>query len=843
MLDRTRVTSFVYSGAFAVSLCAQVMAGDHAPLAGESPLPRVWSSSDETGLLSPRLAVDNNDNTRWSSAFADNQWLVIDLHEPRRIGSIAIRWNTAAAAKFSIETSMNGADYTPATAPDLSAEEGLRDAPLLAPVTARFIKIRLEKRNTEWGFSIHEIMLNGEPIAREDLPTPPADAIYRDQSAPPAARAEDALARMSLREKIRMLSGDAMFYFPANDRLGLRRLFFADASMGLRLPDSTAFPSFVSLAATFDPDLAARYGDAVAEECRAKGVDVLLGPGVNLYRVPQGGRNFEYLGEDPHLAAEMVVPYIKAVQDRGVMATVKHFVANNHEWNRKASNSVVDEATLRTLYFPAFKAAIQEADVGAVMTAYNLLNGEYAAQHRGLVQGVLRDEWGFDGLVMTDWWSVYDPLRVIRSGTSLEMPHADYLHEPAVLELLAGGQITTADIDRMVGSSLAAFFEFGFYDREQTDPDALGFGGWHDEVSRETARKGMVLLKNEAGFLPLDREAVGSIVLLGTNTRETETSGYGAARVEPTDPVSILASVRDAAGAGVEIRQFDDATPAAVTAMRDADAVFVSFSTREREANDRAFGLPEPTLALIEAATDASERVGVLVTAGSGVDMSPFIDDAEAVLMAWFAGNAGNAAVGEVLFGATNPSGKLPFTIERTWADSPAYGRFLPEDASFNDQPIWGRERSIFDVVYDEGTRSGYRHFDTSESEPLFPFGHGLSYTTFAYDDLKISQSDGSLIEIETTVTNTGDRAGDEIVQCYAGLDPIPTIRGTAMPIRMLKGFKRVSLEPGETRSVRFELDTSAIYPDQPRGHEITIAVGSSSGDLPISGRWSPGRE
>jgi len=806
----------------------------HAEIVGagpeSAPLPRVWSSSNENGMLLPQLAVDGNPNTRWGSSFSDNQWLIIDLGEPRVVRSLAIHWNTAAASKFSVSVSLDGVGYEPATKGDVSAGEGLHEVALERTVRARFLKLDLRERTTGWGFSIHEILVNGKPLSHEDLPAPPADALYRDPSADPAARAADAVARMSLREKIRMLSGDEMFYFPANERLGLERLFFADASMGLRLPESTAFPSFVSLAATFDRDLAARYGDAVAEECRAKGVHVLLGPGVNLYRVPQNGRNFEYLGEDPYLASAMVVPYIRAVQDRGVMATVKHFVANNHEWHRKASNSVVDDLTLETLYFPAFKAAVQEAEVGAVMTAYNLVNGEWAAQNRELVQGVLRDEWGFDGLVMTDWWSVYDPMRVIRAGVDLEMPHADYLHEPAVRRLIDAGLVGEDEIDRMVEHTLGRFFRFGFYDRDQTDPDALGFGGWHDEVSLETARKGMVLLRNESGFLPLDPDETRRVVLLGSNARETETSGYGAARVEPTDPVSILQSVRAVAGEAVEVLQFDDATPEAVRAMETADAVFVTFSTREREANDRDFELPDDDLAMIRAATDASDRVGVIVTSGSGVDLSPFIDDTRAILFAFFAGNTGNTAVGEILFGAVNPSGRLPFTIERAWEDSPAYGRFLPPDASFNDQPIWGLERAVFDVVYEEGTLSGYRHFDATGTEPLFPFGHGLSYTTFEYAPPRVIQSEGPVIEVEVTVTNAGDRAGDEVVQLYAGYEPVPE----GMPVRMLRGFERVSLEPGESKTVLFALDRDAIMPT-PAGSKpqaVTIGVGGSSRSL-----------
>jgi beta-glucosidase len=426
---------------------------------------------------------------------------------------------------------------------------------------------------------------------------------------------------------------------------------------------------------------------------------------------------------------------------------------------------------------------------------------------------------------------------VIRSGTNLEMPHADYLNEPAVAELLAGGQISEAEIDRMVRGTLASFFRFGFYDREQADPDALGFGGWHDEVSLETARKGMVLLRNEDRFLPLDPDARSTVVLLGVNTRETESGGYGAARVEPTDPVSILDSVRGAAGPGVEVLQFDEATPEAVAAMRSADAVFVSFSTREREANDRDFELPGGTLALIKSATDASDRVGVVVTAGSGVDLSPFVADTRAVLFAFFGGNVGTTAVGEILFGRTNPSGKLPFTIERSWDESPAYGRFLPEDASFNDEPIWGRERAIFDVVYDEGVYSGYRHFHGSDAEPLFPFGHGLSYTSFSLSGLSLSglemgaESDGS-VEASVRVENLGDRAGAEVVQVYTETD----IGAGRPPLLQLAGFRRLELAPGESRVVSLRVGLPAS------GTVRRILAGNSSGDLPLSAPFADDR-
>jgi beta-glucosidase len=825
---------------FVVCACSVASLGGMIP-PDSKPLPRAWASSLENDLLRADLVADGNTNSRWSSAFADHQWLVIDLHEERRFEAMTVHWNTAGAARYSIEASSDGIEYRTIFERERVIEGDTEQIALASPVSARFLRFMLHERSTGWGFSIQEILLDGRSLAEEDLPTPPPDAVYRDADRPARERAADAVSRMSLREKIHMLSGRDMFYFPENTRLGLRRIFFADASMGLRLPGSTAFPALIGLAATFDPELAMRYGDAVGEESRSKGVHVLLGPGVNLYRVPQGGRNFEYLGEDPFLASRLVVPYIRGVQERGVMATIKHYVANNHEWHRKASNSVVDERTLRELYMPAFEAAIREADVAAVMTAYNLINGEYAAQNPALVKDILRDEWGFDGLVMTDWWSVFDSLKVIKSGVGLEMPHGDYLHEPVIRDLLAAGLVSTDEIDEMVESNLRPFFEYGFYDRDQTNPDALGFGGWHNDVSLETARGGMVLARNEGGFLPIDPDRPARVVLLGKNARETETSGYGAARVEPTNPISILDSFRDAAGQGVIIDQFDDMTAAARDAVRRADAVFVSVSTREREANDRAFELDQTQRDLIESALAQSDKVAVLVTAGSGIDMGPWVDRTRAVLMAWFGGNVGNQAVGEIVFGRINPSGKMPFSLERRWEDAAAYGHFLPHDATFNDEPIWGRERAIFPVVYEEGLFMGYRHFDQAGIEPLFAFGHGLSYTDFTFEDLVIERGPaGSAhpLVVRCIVRNVGARAGAEVAQLYIGQADASVQR----PVRELKGFEKVSLEPGQATTVEFavtERDLSYFDTNSRSWRfepgRFMVYVGSSSRVLPLS--------
>lgn len=807
---------------------------------GEARMPRISVSSVETENLRPELIADGDTSTRWSSAFEDNQWIVVDLREPVEVRSLTIAWNTAAAARYTIETSLNGADFEAIETRVGDPSEQREVIEFKEPVYARAIRLMLHERTTGWGFSIHEMLINGVSLAAEDLPEPPADALYRDASQSADVRARDAVARMSLREKIRMLSGEEMFYFSGNERLGLDRIFMADASMGLRLPNSTAFPAFVGLASTFDPELAHRYGAAVAEECRAKGVHVLLGPGVNLYRQPQGGRNFEYLGEDPHLASRMVVEYIKAVEARGVMATVKHFAVNNHEWHRKASNSVVDERTLRELYFPAFEAAIKEAGVGAVMTAYNLVNGEYAAQHPWLINGVLRDEWGFEGLVMTDWWSVYDPMKMIKSGVNLEMPHGDYLNVPAVTDLIASGLISESEIDRMVEGTIRAFFSYGFYDRDQADPNAIGFGGPHNYIAIETARKGMVLARNEADFLPLDRDSVKRVVVLGVNARETETSGYGAARVEPIEPVFVLDAIRQSAGADVEVLHFDTLTPEAHGEIEMADAVFVSVATREREANDRPFDLNPESIELIRGATSISDRVGVLLSVGSGVEMASWIDETQAVLLAWFAGNKGNIAVGEILFGDVNPSGKMPFSIERSWSDAAAYGNFLPHDATFNDQPIWGRERAIFPVEYEERLLMGYRHFDANNIEPLFGFGHGLSYTTFSFEGLEVrdvSTSGDPRFMVRCTVRNDGKRSGAEVAQLYIGQPG--HVEGA--PLRALAGFERVELDPGDSRVIEFEIGSAQLryFDESMSGWNVaagtfSISVGASSRDLPL---------
>lgn len=807
------------------------------------PYPRAWASSLENEALRADLVTDGNPESRWSSAFADSQWIVIDLVEPVEIRTLTIVWNTAAAASYTVMGSLDGAAFKPLAVREGTAAEGAEEIVLDAPATVRFLRLDLQERTTVWGFSIHEILVNGRSPSAEDLPEPPADAVYRDTSRSAEERAADAVARMSLREKVRMLGGEEMFYFPGNERLGLDRIFMADASMGLRLPRSTAFPAFVNLAATFNPELAARYGDAVGEECRAKGVHVLLGPGVNLYRVPQGGRNFEYLGEDPYLASRMVVPYIRAVQDRGVMATVKHFAANNHEWHRKVSNSVVDELTLRELYFPAFRAAVQEAEVGAVMTAYNLVNGEYAAQHPWLVNGVLRNEWGFGGLVMTDWWSTWDALKVIKSGVDLEMPNGITLDEPTITSLISSGLIEEAEIDRMVERTLAAFFRFGFYDRPQVDPDAIGFGGPHYEVAVETARQGIVLLRNEGGFLPVDAEAAPRIVLLGVNARETETSGHGAARVEPVDPVSILRAF-EVVGEGAVIEQFDSVDAAAREAITSADAVFVSVATSEREANDRDFELDAAQRGLIEDALALSDRVVVLVTSGSGIEMASWIEGTRAVIQAWYGGNVGAMALAEIVFGEVNPSGRLPYSLERRWEDAAAYGNFLPHDATFNDEPIWGRERPEFPVVYNERLLLGYRHFEANGIEPLFPFGHGLSYTTFAYDGLRVDSSmgDDAAAVVRLRVRNTGDRDGAEVVQVYVG----PEVRGKGRPVRELAGFRRVEIVAGGEASVEipirrqdlaeYDMDAAA-WVVRPGVYRVT--VGGSSGEAALSGSFA----
>ncbi len=602
--------------------------------------------------------------------------------------------------------------------------------------------------------------------------------------------------------------------------------------MGLRDPliDSTAFPASIALAATWSPERAYAYGEAVGEEFRAAAIDIVLGPGVNLYRVHECGRNFEYLGEDPLLAASVVVPYIRGVQSRGVGATVKHFVCNNTDWHRCVSNSVVDERTLRELYFVPFEAAVKDAAVMCLMTSYNLVNDEYAGESRRLITEVLAGDWGFSGLVMSDWGGLWNPASAITSGLHLEMPRAKAFDPSAIRTMVEEGVISQADIDDRASRVLELTLRLEEIQLEIPDTRCQKCEE-HAGIALEIAREGIVLLKNN-GVLPLTPEA-DAIAAVGPAAITTPTSGGGAAAVLAVDPVSIAEGII-AVSPRTRLLLAGEADEQSVLADADVALVCVGFNAeREREGCDRPFALPADQVELISAAARSARRTVVVVVAGGGVDMAGWADDVDAIVHLWYPGEIGARALAEIIFGEVNPSGKLPVSIERRPEDRSAAANYLPPGAALYDQPDYvSQDAARYDVRYAEGVFAGYRHLDALQIDPLFAFGHGLSYTSFAYSDLSVEPADDRLV-VRFTVANDGGRDGMETAQLY--VRP-PRTLADRVP-RRLAGFAKLRIAAGERTEYRVEVPARALACWESDGWRrpagmYTVEVGASSRDV-----------
>ncbi len=646
------------------------------------------------------------------------------------------------------------------------------------------------------------------------------------------ARAAGQLGSMTFEEKVDLLSGVENMYTKGVPRLGVRRLRMADASMGLRdeVIAATAFPASIALAATWSRDRARDYGAAVGEEFRTAGIDVVLGPGVNLYRVHECGRNFEYLGEDPWLAASLVVPYIRGVQEKGVAATVKHFVCNNTDWHRCVSNSIVDERTLRELYFLPFEAAVRDGHVLCMMTSYNLVNGEYAGESRRLLSDLVLDEWRFRGLIMSDWGGLWNPAPAVTSGLHLEMPEAKAFDAAAIRTMIEEGVIAQADVDSRALRVLELTARIEELQLEIPDP-SRGRIEEHAGVALEVAREGIVLLKNGEGVLPLEPGA--TIAAVGPAVDPTPTSGGGAAAVKPVDPVSIAEAVIAVCPDTCLLREADGGIDEALS-KADAALVCVGFNgEREREGCDRPYALPADQVALIRRAAATARRTIVVVVAGGGVEMSDWADDVDAILHLWYPGEIGARALAEILYGEVNPSGKLPISIERRPQDRASSPNYLPSGAELYEQPDYvSQDPPPYEVRYAEGVFAGYRHLDALEIEPLFAFGHGLSYTSYTYGHARV-EPDGERLVVTFTITNDGDRDGKETAQVYA---KPPASLADSVP-RRLVGFAKSLVRSGESVEYRVEIPPRALASwleggwSRPAGR-YTVEVGASSRDV-----------
>lgn len=687
----------------------------------------------------------------------------------------------------------------------------------------------------------------------QDLP------VYLDPTRPIEQRIEDALSRMTLREKIRVLHAQSKFSSAGVPRLGFPDFWTDDGPHGVR-PDvlwdewrqagqtndsCVAFPALTCLAASWNPEMARIYGESLGEEALYRGKDMILGPGVNICRTPLGGRNFEYMGEDPYLASRMVVPYIEGLQSKGVAACVKHYALNNDEEYRHQVNVTVDDRALYEIYLPAFKAAVTEAGTWGIMGAYNLYRGQHNCHNKRLINDILKQEWQFDGVVLSDWGGTHSTDEAVKNGLDMEFgtwtdglswgasnAYDNYYLARPYLEGIEEGRYTTQELDEKVRRVLRLFYRTTM-NRER--PVGFLCSDAHYAAAREIAGEGIVLLQNRGGVLPVDLGTARRILVVGENAIKPMTVGGGSSSLKVQREIAPLEGLRrrlEGTGITVDYQRgyvgdktseydgvkmevdLEEERPAgqliadAVAAARDADYVIVFGGLNKSDYQDceghdrREYALPYGQDALITALAEVNERVVYVNISGNAVAM-PWTDRVPAIVQGWFIGSEAGEALAEVLVGDVNPSGKLPFTWPASLDEVGAH--------RLGAYPgVWREGHELIDEEYKEGIYVGYRWADREQTKPTFAFGHGLSYTTFEYGeatvDRKTMKGDGKLT-VTVPVTNTGDRAGAEVVQLYIH----DAESSLPRPEKELKGFAKLFLAPGETRKATFTIDREAL--------------------------------
>jgi len=695
---------------------------------------------------------------------------------------------------------------------------------------------------------------------------------YLDAGQQIETRVEDLLSRLTLEEKISIVHADTPMSTPAIPRLGIPTRCFADGAHGVRQElgptwqpadrtddYATAMPVTLCLAATWNPELAGIEAEAIGQEARARGKDIMNAPGVNIMRAPLCGRNFEYMGEDPFLTSRMTVDYIHGEQSQDVAMCVKHFAVNSQEYQRHSYSAEVDERTLHEIYFPAFKAAVQEAGVWCVMGAYNKLRGQYCCENDYLLNKVLKGEWGFKGLVVSDWGGTHDTREAALNGLDIEMGSGiDYDHfyfAQPYLDALKNGELPMSGLDEKVRRSLRVMFATHVFDPGRTNGSLNTIA--HQMVARQVAEEGIVLLKNKSHLLPLDAAKIKSIAVIGENAVRLHCNSGGSSEVKALYEITPLEGILHRAGNNVnitfsqgyeanevaqsiqdgEVKLTFPPQPAnlmerAVAAARAADVVIYVGGLHhgpgfDDEGPDRTdLKLPYGQNELISRIVAANPKT-IVVLEGSVVEMESWLGRVPAVLEAWYPGMEGGNALARVLFGDVNPSGKLPCTFPKKLADTPT--------ATFGVEAYPGTNGM---VTYKEGMLVGYRWYDTKDIEPQFPFGYGLSYTTFKYSPLKLipgTDTNGPVVTVEFDITNTGRVSGAEVAQLYVHQEK----PGVPRPEKELKAFKKIFLKPGETRTVSITLARTAFayYSSKQKAWvseagSYMISAGSSSRDM-----------
>ena len=690
------------------------------------------------------------------------------------------------------------------------------------------------------------------------LPALAQTPVYLDTNKSVEERVKDALTRMTLEEKVAMIHAQSKFSSPGVPRLGIPEVWTTDGPHGIRpevlwdkwnqagwTNDSCiAFPALTCLSATWNPEMSYLYGKSIGEEARYRKKDILLGPGVNICRTPLNGRNFEYMGEDPYLSSIMVVPYIKGVQENGVAACVKHYALNNQEFKRHTTNVHLTDRALYEIYLPAFKAAVQEGKAWSIMGAYNLYKGQHACHNQYLLNDILKGEWGFDGVVVSDWGGVHDTDQAITNGLDMEFgswtdglsngasnAYDNYYLADPYLERIQSGKAGTKELDDKVRRILRLAFRTTM---DRNRPYGAMRSPEHYDAARKIGEAGIVLLQNNGNLLPIDLAKTKKIAVIGENAVKMMTVGGGSSSLKVQREISPLDGIRNRVGNRAKVvyaRGYvgdasgeyngvvsgqnlkDDRSPEeliaeAVRVAGEADyVIFIGglnkSAHQDCEDSDRTgLGLPYGQDRVITELVKVNQNLVVVNVSGNAVAM-PWIKEVPAVLQAWFLGSEAGNAIAAVLMGDVNPSGKLPFTFPARLEDVPAH--------QLGEYPGSEKVGDIVNEKYNEGIFVGYRWADKQKkAKPLFPFGHGLSYTTFEYGkpvaDKKTMTADDT-ITFTVTVKNTGDREGQEVVQLYISDKKSSLPR----PVKELKGFRKVKLAPGEEQKVSFTVAKDAL--------------------------------
>lgn len=727
------------------------------------------------------------------------------------------------------------------------------------------------------------LLLPGFGQAQQEVPT------YLDSSKPIEERVEDALSRLTLEEKVALTHAQSKFCSPGVARLGIPEFWMTDGPHGIRpevlwdeweqagwTNDScVAFPALTCLAASWDPEIARLYGKSIGEEARYRNKTVLLGPGVNIYRSPLNGRNFEYMGEDPYLAGKMVVPYVQGVQQNGVAACVKHYALNNQEVNRHTTNVIVDDRALYEIYLPAFKAAVQEGNAWAIMGSYNLYKNQHGCHNQYLLNDILKGEWGFDGVVVSDWGGVHNTQEAITNGLDMEFgswtnglsngasnAYDNYYLADPYLKLIREGKVGTKELDDKVRRILRLAYRTTM---DRNRPYGSLCSEAHFAAARSIGEEGIVLLQNRNDLLPIDLNRAKRIVVIGENAIKMMTVGGGSSSLKVKYELSPLDGIRKRVGDQAEViyargyvgdpsgeyngvksgQDLEDsrspeeliAEAVAVAVAKEADyVIFIGGLNKSahqdcEDADRKELGLSYGQDKVITALAKANKNLIVVNISGNAIAM-PWVKEVPAIVQAWYLGSEAGSAIASVLTGDVNPSGKLPFTFPASLQDVGAH--------KLGEYP--GTPRSdgspIVDQKYNEGIFVGYRWVDKEKTKPLFSFGHGLSYTTFAYGkavaDKKVMGQDETLT-ITLPVTNTGCREGSEVIQLY-----ISDLQSSLpRPVKELKGFSKVKLAPGETREVTFTIGKEALSFFDDTRHEWVAEpgkfeawIGASSTDI-----------